>query len=350
MTLGSAVCKTAVARGWKVTSISSTGKPWTTPKGHSPPWTSKVSWHAASAFDPPTYKDLVGPSAAVVHTLGTLLEGARYKSAVKGSTNPFKAVGALLFGGRDDNPLSISGEERYRTSYRGLNHHSAIRVLDTYIDALSTHSPELSSSSLGPRHFVYVSAEDIFRPLVPRGYIDSKRDAEADIALRVEELASRVTNNKLDLRATIVRPGLLYHPHIRPLTTPLATVLQGSVSVHTALLNSRIPVPSPANVLRALATFSPNSTSTQSFAQTPSPFEPLSSVARALETSPMHVDHVATAIINSIERGQAAQAQTVPTSARFEILGVKEMRDIIGWPVDGAWSGNEEARTTNHTT
>ncbi len=60
---GSAVCKSALARGFQVTSIrfviyaihdayflisttikshSSSGRPYTTPKGHSPAWTSKV--------------------------------------------------------------------------------------------------------------------------------------------------------------------------------------------------------------------------------------------------------------------------------------------------------------------
>jgi len=40
--IGSAVCKAALARGMEVTSISSSGRPYRTPKGHTPAWASKV--------------------------------------------------------------------------------------------------------------------------------------------------------------------------------------------------------------------------------------------------------------------------------------------------------------------
>lgn len=32
-----------------------------------------------------------------------------------------------------------------------------------------------------PRPFIYISAEDIFRPVVPAAYIDTKREAEEQI-------------------------------------------------------------------------------------------------------------------------------------------------------------------------
>jgi len=40
--IGSAVCKAALVREMQVTSISSSGRPYQTPKGHSPTWTSQV--------------------------------------------------------------------------------------------------------------------------------------------------------------------------------------------------------------------------------------------------------------------------------------------------------------------
>lgn len=40
--LGSAICRTAVARGWTVTSLSRSGKPYATAQGHAPAWVSKV--------------------------------------------------------------------------------------------------------------------------------------------------------------------------------------------------------------------------------------------------------------------------------------------------------------------
>ncbi|KAG2749730.1 hypothetical protein P692DRAFT_201865251 [Suillus brevipes Sb2] len=39
--VGSAVCKAALARGMGVTSVSSSGKPYRTPKGHTPDWAEK---------------------------------------------------------------------------------------------------------------------------------------------------------------------------------------------------------------------------------------------------------------------------------------------------------------------
>src|SRR6266436_924551 len=131
----------------------------------------------------------------------------------------------------------------------------------------------------------------------------------------------------------------MYHPHTRPLTTPLATLLQGFVAGHSALLNSQLPIPSPANILQALASFSPNPHSVQPLTQMPSisPFKSLSSVARALETPPIHVDHVALTIIKSIElkHDMDVHARSILAQGNFEILGVKEMRETIGWPVDG---------------
>jgi len=73
-------------------------------------------------------------------------------------------------------------------------------------------------------------------------------------------------------------------------------------------------------------------------------------MARALETPPMHVDHVALAIIKSIERGTDAVDGSSSVQGNFEILGVKEMRDTIGWPVDGvngsSLSGDEQPRAS----
>jgi nucleoside-diphosphate-sugar epimerase len=40
--VGSAVCKAALARGMGVTSVSSSGLPYRTPKGHTPDWVEKV--------------------------------------------------------------------------------------------------------------------------------------------------------------------------------------------------------------------------------------------------------------------------------------------------------------------
>jgi hypothetical protein len=59
----------------------------------------------ASAFKPETYRSLVGSATAVVHTLGTLLENAGYKQAIRQSDAASLAgiVAKLLKG---DNPLA----------------------------------------------------------------------------------------------------------------------------------------------------------------------------------------------------------------------------------------------------
>lgn len=40
--VGSTVCRKAVQRGWNVTSISQSGRPWSSPSGHTPAWVDKV--------------------------------------------------------------------------------------------------------------------------------------------------------------------------------------------------------------------------------------------------------------------------------------------------------------------
>jgi hypothetical protein len=50
------------------------------------------------------------------------------------------------------------------------------------------------------RTFAYISAADIFRPLIPERYITTKREAEYAIQLRAEKEESR-------LRGLYFRPG-----------------------------------------------------------------------------------------------------------------------------------------------
>lgn len=63
----------------------------------------------------------------------------------------------------------------------------------------------------------------------------------------------------------------------------------------------------------------------------------LRSAANGLEIPPMHVDHVAMAACAAIE---------APARDRSIILGVKEMREIIGWRWDGYGEGRGGERDT----
>ncbi|KIR30002.1 mitochondrial protein [Cryptococcus deuterogattii LA55] len=283
--LGSAICKAAVGKGWEVSSMSSSGKPYTTPAGHTPAWVPKVSWHSASAFSPSSYSSLVSSSTAVVHTLGILLEDQGYKKAVKEGDILSLAGGFLKgLGGGDGNPLKTAEEKR--RGYEGMNRDSALEVLNTMI---STLHPSAPNEAVKEKTFVYISAADAFRPLVPRRYIESKREAELEIARRCSETDG--------VRPIFIRPGLMYHPHTHPLSTLPAFLIDLS-----SKLNAALPTP---------------------LQNIPSLFSPQSAIRGALEgarTFPLHVDHVATAVLKCVEDGE-----------RRGVVEVDEMRRWAGF-------------------
>jgi hypothetical protein len=108
----------------------------------------------------------------------------------------------------------------------------------------------------------------------------------------------------------------MYHPHTRPLTTPIATLLDLSATMH-----ERLPIPGPANLLRAFSStklaqrLHPSSINARSILDTP-----LEAMARALETPPIHVEHVAQAACEAIVQGDVSGP-----------YGVRDMRRLIGW-------------------
>ncbi|EIW67895.1 hypothetical protein TREMEDRAFT_32601 [Tremella mesenterica DSM 1558] len=283
--LGSAICKAAVTKGWEVASMSSSGIPYKTPAGHSPKWTQEVQWHQADAFDPSTYADLTSKSTAVVHTLGVLLEDTGYKTAIK-EGNVLKLLGSLAKG-LGDGGRGLKGEKERRKGYEGMNRDSALRVLDTMLS---------SSEIIGQpnKSFVYISAADAFRPLIPNRYLATKRQAEVEITRRCQDAETKV-------RPVFLRPGLMYHPHIRPISTLPAFALSLTASTHDTL---HIPLP-----------FSPDSF--------------FGGAAEALRTHPLHVDHVAEAAIKSIE-----------DSSREGVVDVDTMRQWAGF---GSKSNSEAA-------
>lgn len=72
----------------------------------------------------------------------------------------------------------------------------ALTILNTFLTGSNS-----ASSPGSQKTFVYISAEDIFGPLVPREYITSKRAAERDIA------AACLENAAAGVRAVSLRPG-----------------------------------------------------------------------------------------------------------------------------------------------
>ena len=80
----------------------------------------QVTWLKANALQPETYAHLLPAQTAVVHTLGTLLEDARYKAALKDGDLP-KLLGTFASGlfGAGANPLAKTKKE---DGYEVLNH------------------------------------------------------------------------------------------------------------------------------------------------------------------------------------------------------------------------------------
>ncbi|KAE9409681.1 NAD(P)-binding protein [Gymnopus androsaceus JB14] len=312
--IGSAICRAALAKGMQVASVSSTGRPYTTPKGHSPAWTSKVTWLKGSAKNPSSFSDVLPDVHGVVHTLGTLIEdGGRYKQALK-EGDVTKMIGTAMstvFGTK--NPLGQDAEG----SYENLNRDSALRVCEAFLS--SGHDKQYSF----PRPFIYISAEDVFRPFIPARYIETKREAE----MGIETMLS--TSPPGQYRGVYIRPSLVYHAHYRPLTTPAAAALDLSASLHRKIPQG---IPTPSQVLRHLGTALSLHPPPAGPSDRTSLGSPLESVANAMTIPPIHVDHVAEAIAISLG--------DVDING---VVGVRRMRELIGWwPEDHVDQGHKQ--------
>ncbi|PFH54305.1 hypothetical protein AMATHDRAFT_135912 [Amanita thiersii Skay4041] len=317
--IGSAVCKAALARGMQVTSISSSGRPYRTPRGHMPAWANKVEWQQGDALNPQTFAHIFPQVGGVVHTLGTLLESegeeAGYKQSVKDG-DLLGLVGHLLTtalggGGARGNPLAkpTVGGELKKGSYEAMNRDAALRVCGAFMAS----SPETGCITEGfPRPFIYISAEDIFRPFIPARYIETKREAEEGVA--------KMMQGHPGYRGVYIRPSLVYHAHFRPLTTPAAVLFDLSATIH-----ERIPhgIPTPSSMLRTMGSALSSSRRPSAGSETLDNIRgsSLESVANALVTPPIHVDSVAQAICVALEANSGVEG----------VVTVRKMRELIGW-------------------
>ncbi|KAF7976348.1 hypothetical protein HWV62_7094 [Athelia sp. TMB] len=299
--IGSAVCKAALARGMDVTSISSSGVPYRTPAGHSPAWAAGVNWQKADALAPATYAHLLPAVDGVVHTLGTLLpEPAAYKAAVR-SGSPGALLSALVGSLGGGNPLEGGAYEKLNRDAGAL--YACVRgaqLTDVFIEALRVCEAFVAAprEDASDRAFVYISAEDIFRPIISARYIETKREAERGIQARVRAAPG--------VRGVFIRPSLVYHPHLRPLTSPLAALLDASASLHAAAPPA---FPTPAALLRLLGGAG----------------SALGSVANALSVPPVHVAHVADAVCAALDPARGVEG----------VVGVRAMRELMGWKDGG---------------
>jgi hypothetical protein len=118
-------------------------------------------------------------------------------------------------------------------------------------------------------------------------------------------LCAEISYRNRRLNDKLCLPGLVYHPHLRPYTAPVAAFLDLS-----STLQSQLPkgVPSPSELLHRFS---------QTLIGASSPLE---SIARALSLPPIHVDQVAEAICVAVDKGRADVRG---------VYGVREMRDLI---------------------
>jgi len=247
-----------------------------------------------------------------------LLEGGYKADLQKG--NPLGVLSAFarnLGLGDTGNPLTKDKLGEYEI----MNRDSALQVAQTYCTARPPTDLD------GKRTFVYISAEDVFRPFVPKRYIDTKREAE-------ENLAQLCASEAYSMRSVFMRPALMYHPHLRPMTTPLAVLLDLSSRLHqNPPFNVRGALPS--SILRSIAPGSLSSVGLQDN-QNSSRVLPssLDSFANLLEVPPIHVDQVAEAIVTVITNRPDVSGP----------VGVEAMRRIIGWRNDRGHAAVDETQ------
>ncbi|EGE05697.1 hypothetical protein TEQG_04705 [Trichophyton equinum CBS 127.97] len=192
--LGARICQSAVARGWEVVSLSRHGEPkWDTvsPSGQAPRWAQKVEWAKADLLDPSSYREHLKNASAVVHSMGIILE-ADYKGILQGKESPITGIQKMVgsFAG------VTTGPGKSQMTYRTMNTESAISL------AKKTTEENIPT-------FVYISASS-GAPVIPQGYILSKREAESSIM-------SMFPN----LRRIFVRPTFMYDSS-RRLSLPIA--------------------------------------------------------------------------------------------------------------------------------
>ncbi|CAD6637070.1 HN1_G0029340.mRNA.1.CDS.1 [Saccharomyces cerevisiae] len=194
--LGKRICQEAVTLGYQVVSVSRSGKAPHSNELNDKQWMQEVQWTAADIFKPDSYHELLNNAANVVHSLGILLENENYKQTLSKSPT-YDSKSRLLSFGAGPNPLKKSNP--YFT-YEMMNKQSAIILADTFKQKILKKSKK-EQEKANQRSFTYISADKGF-PLIPSGYINSKREAEIEL-----EKMQRY------FRPIIVRPGFMFDEH-----------------------------------------------------------------------------------------------------------------------------------------
>lgn len=182
-----------------------------------PSWAHKVSWESADIFQPAAYAPLLKGADYIVHSMGILLE-ADYKGVVQGRESPIAGLRKAFDSTKGSpNPLERDGgsgstsnykppENEKQLTYENMNRDSAVLVARAAEEGMGG----AAATASGPA-FLYVSAAG-GAPVLPRRYIDTKREAESLIASGFPRM-----------RGIFLRPPFLYDSS-RPFTIPMAAM------------------------------------------------------------------------------------------------------------------------------
>ncbi|KAK6465979.1 hypothetical protein DFJ63DRAFT_282914 [Scheffersomyces coipomensis] len=184
--LGRKICEIGVQKGYQVTSFSRSGEP---PQAiiHQP-WIKQVEWESADLFDASSYQSKLSKFGTIVHSVGILFENQSYKKAMNSNINFLSDIQNFANSLKGSNPMK-KGEEDHN-SYEAIQRDSAVLLADTFI----TEQKEVPDAN---PTFIYISADQQV-PMVPSGYITTKREAEFELSC------------KEGLRSISVRPGIMY--------------------------------------------------------------------------------------------------------------------------------------------
>ncbi|KAG5437860.1 hypothetical protein PCANB_000575 [Pneumocystis canis] len=203
--LGRHICKTAIQKGWTVTSLSRRGTPEDIQQGSDlSRWLQKVNWCKGDLKDDILMKKHVKDCTAIVYSVGILLEN-KYK---------------YLLSGKNFFPSTFQSFEE-NLSYNLLNRDFAIKM--------ANNASEMDKNI----PFVYLSAVDAF-PGIPKRYIESKREAEDYIY------------SLPNIRPIIMRPGFMYSKE-RPISLAIAGIIDITSNMNE-LFCKKIPLIGAAGI------------------------------------------------------------------------------------------------------
>lgn len=188
--LGKRICQIALQSGIfkSIISLSRTGTRPLPAEGntkYSPHnWMNKIEWAKADIFDPKSYEHHLYDTTDVVHSIGILLENSSYKSIVNGTDRSV-----------------LNGVE---PSYKKMNTESALVLGETFQNTLKHRSSNGADFDPLSSTLTYISADN-WSPLIPKGYLESKREAEWQLSRFKPDL----------FRSIFMRPGIMYDENAR---------------------------------------------------------------------------------------------------------------------------------------